>query len=83
MFDAHEVRDPEQRLFLWSLFEGVPKFYRDCHNEGVLGTDGNHRAETLKRLFFEGSSPLRDEAVNWFLRELRGRYDKALALMAS
>jgi AAA+ ATPase superfamily predicted ATPase len=50
MFDAHEVRDPEQRLFLWSLFEGVPKFYRDCHNEGVLGTDGNHRAETLKRL---------------------------------
>ena len=82
MFDAHEVRDPEQRLFLWSLFEGVPKFYRDCHNEGVLGTDGNHRAETLKRLFFEGSSPLRDEATNWFLRELRGRYDSVLKLLA-
>jgi AAA+ ATPase superfamily predicted ATPase len=82
MFDAHEVRDPEQRLFLWSLFEGVPKFYRDCHNEGVLRPHDNYRTETLKHLFFEGSSPLRDDATNWFLRELRGRYDSVLKLLA-
>jgi hypothetical protein len=41
-----------------------------------------YRRETLRRLFFEGSSPLRDEATNWFLRELRGRYDSVLKLLA-
>jgi len=82
MFGAHEIWDPEQRLFLWSLFEGVPKFYRDCHNEGVLRPHDNYRTETLKHLFFEGSSPLRDEATNWFLRELRGSYDSVLKLLA-
>lgn len=83
MFDAHDVADPRQRLFLWSLFEGVPKFYRDCHEQGVLRPDPAHRQETLRRLFFEGSSPLREEATNWFLRELRGRYDSVLKLLAS
>src|SRR5437764_4661582 len=27
---------PERLLFLWTLFEGVPKFYRDCYEQGVL-----------------------------------------------
>jgi AAA+ ATPase superfamily predicted ATPase len=82
MFDEHDVTNPHQRLFLWSLFEGVPKFYRDCFEEGMLAPIDGHRAETLRRLFFEGSSPLRDEATNWFLRELRGRYDSVLKLLA-
>lgn len=82
MFDAHKVTDPGQRLFLWSLFEGVPKFYRDCFEEGVLSFMEDYRRETLRWLFFEGSSPLRDEATNWFLRELRGRYDSVLKLLA-
>jgi AAA+ ATPase superfamily predicted ATPase len=82
MFDAHDVHAPNQRLFLWSLFEGVPKFYRDCFERGVLAPTADYRRETLKRLFFEGSSPLRDEATNWFLRELRGRYDSVLKLLA-
>src|SRR5690606_6202806 len=34
-------------------------------------------------LFFEGSSPLRDEAQNWFLRELRGGNDSILKMVAN
>lgn len=36
----------------------------------------------LRRIFFESSSPLRAEAENWFLRELRGRYDVVLKFVA-
>lgn len=82
MFDAHGIEDPLHRLFLWSLFEGVPKFYRDCFEAEVLKPREKARRETLAKLFFEGTSPLRDEATNWFLRELRGRYDSVLKLLA-
>jgi AAA+ ATPase superfamily predicted ATPase len=83
IFAAHGVSDPAHQLFLWSLFKGVPKFYRDCFEEGVLTSHPNYRMETLRRLFFEeNSSPLRDEADNWFLREFRGRYDTVLRLLA-
>ncbi|MBE9557294.1 MAG: ATP-binding protein [Proteobacteria bacterium] len=82
MFDTHGVTNPMQRLFLWSLFEGVPKFYRDCNDQYVLEPLPACRPETLRKLFFEGPSPLRDEATNWFLRELRGRYDSVLKLLA-
>jgi hypothetical protein len=75
----HADSDPHRLLFLWNLFEGVPKFYRDCHEQGVLGAD---RRVLLRRIFFESSSPLRTEAENWFLRELRGRYDVVLKFVA-
>ncbi len=29
----HAEPTPERLLFLWNLFEGVPKFYRDCYEE--------------------------------------------------
>jgi len=70
---------PQRLLFLWSLFEGVPKFYRDCFEQNVLAAD---RQTLLRRIFFESSSPLRTEADNWFLRELRGRYDVVLKYVA-
>jgi uncharacterized protein len=82
VFREHEITDREQQLFLWSIFEGVPKFYRDCFDQGILVPALDYRAKTLRRMFFEGSSPLRDEAENWFLRELRGRYDTVLTLLA-
>jgi hypothetical protein len=66
-------------LFLWNLFEGVPKFYRDCYEQGVIAAD---RHALLERMFFSSSSPLRTEADNWFLRELRGRYDLVLKYVA-
>jgi uncharacterized protein len=75
----HADPTPERLLFLWNLFEGVPKFYRDCYEQDVLGAE---RKTLLRRIFFESSSPLRSEADNWFLRELRGRYDVILKLVA-
>ncbi len=75
----HADPSPPRLLFLWNLFEGVPKFYRDCYEQGVLAAD---RQALLRRIFFESSSPLRTEAENWFLRELRGRYDVVLKFVA-
>lgn len=75
----HTDGSPARLLFLWSLFEGVPKFYRDCWEQESLGAS---RKELLRRIFFESSSPLRTEAENWFLRELRGRYDVALKFVS-
>lgn len=75
----HSEPTPERLLFLWNLFEGVPKFYRDAFEEEVLRAD---RVELLHQLFFSSSSPLRTEAENWFLRELRGRYDFVLKFIA-
>lgn len=57
----------------------MPKFYRDAFEQGVLGAD---RRTVLRSLFFSSSSPLRNEADNGFLRELRGRYDMVLQLLA-
>jgi AAA+ ATPase superfamily predicted ATPase len=75
----HADTSPHRLLFLWNLFEGVPKFYRDCYEQGMLAAD---RPTLLRRMFFESSSPLRTEADNWFLRELRGRFDLVLKLVA-
>ena len=75
----HADTSPERLLFLWTLFEGVPKFYRDCFEQQVLAAE---RRPLLRRIFFESSSPLRAEADNWFLRELRGRYDTVLKFVA-
>ena len=79
LLQAHADATPERLLFLWNLFEGVPKFYRDCYEQGVIATD---RRTLLERMFFSSSSPLRTEADNWFLRELRGRYDLVLKYVA-
>jgi AAA+ ATPase superfamily predicted ATPase len=79
LLQAHAEATPERLLFLWNLFEGVPKFYRDAYEQGVLAAD---RQDLLKALFFSSSSPLRGEADNWFLRELRGRYDMLLQYIA-
>ncbi len=75
----HADEDPERLLFLWNLFEGVPKFYRDCYEQDVLGSS---RRDLLSGMFFRSSSTLRTEADNWFLSELRGRYDVILKYIA-
>ncbi len=79
IFDEFGVTDPKQILFFWNLFEGIPKFYRDCFEQGVLSAD---RATVIKKMFFDSSSPLRTEAENWFLKELHGRYDTVLKYIA-
>jgi AAA+ ATPase superfamily predicted ATPase len=75
----HADQDPYRLLFLWNLFEGVPKFYRDSFEQGVLASP---RRDLLRQMFFTSSSPLRGEAENWFLHELRGRYDMVLQYLA-
>jgi AAA+ ATPase superfamily predicted ATPase len=79
MLREHADVTPERLLFLWTLFEGVPKFYRDCYEQGVISAN---RKDLLKKVFFESSSPLRTEADNWFLHELHGRYDVVLKFVA-
>ncbi|MFH2009934.1 MAG: DUF234 domain-containing protein [bacterium] len=79
LLQEHSDSDPERLLFLWNLFEGVPKFYRDCYEQGVLAAP---REELLAGMFFRSSSPLRTEAEHWFLGELRGRYDVVLKYVA-
>jgi len=76
---THADTNPQRLLFLWNLFEGVPKFYRDCYEQAVLA---GSREELLAGMFFRSSSPLRTEADNWFLSELRGRYDVFLKYVA-
>jgi len=77
---AHADANPWRLLFLWNLFEGVPKFYRDAYEQSVLHEE---RQKLLHTLFFSSSSPLRSEADNWFLRDLRGRYDMILQYLAT
>ncbi|WP_219906868.1 ATP-binding protein [Enhygromyxa salina] len=79
ILSAHADDDPMRLLFAWNLFEGVPKFYRDCFEHDVLGEG---RTELLRAMFFRSSSPLKTEADNWFLSELRGRYDVVLKYVA-
>lgn len=77
---THADTTPERLLFLWNLFEGIPKFYRDCYEQDTLAAT---RSDLLKKMFFTSSSSLRNEAENWFLRELRGRYDLVLKYVAA
>jgi uncharacterized protein len=76
---THSDASPERLLMLWNLFEGVPKFYRDCFEQGALASSSS---ELLRKMFFQSSAPLRNEAENWFLHELRGRYDVVLKFIA-
>ncbi|MCW2314204.1 ATP-binding protein [Rhodoferax antarcticus] len=68
LLGTHADASPERLLFFWNLFEGVPKFYRDAYEQGVLGAD---RATLLKALFFSSCSCLRGEGAS--LEELAGR----------
>lgn len=79
LFREFEIDDPLEILFYWNLFEGVPKFYRDCFEQNVLGAN---RDEVIRKMFFESSSPLKTEAENWFMKELHGRYDTILKYIA-
>ncbi|MFO7566727.1 MAG: ATP-binding protein [Enhygromyxa sp.] len=49
ILSEHADDDPMRLLFLWNLFEGVPKFYRDCFEHRALGSE---RKELLRAMFF-------------------------------
>ena len=77
--DRHADRDPHRLLFLWGLFQGVPKYWQDAWELGVLSAP---RQDILRALFFDSPAPLREEGRAWLLEELRGRYDLFLRYVA-
>jgi len=87
VFDDQYVTEPEDWLSLWGLFEGVPKFYRDCSNQNVFADQAQASQPHLgmravQALFFSASAPLAEEAGTWFMRELRGASVSILRLLA-
>lgn len=83
VYRSHDIEDPYQWLTLWSFFEGVPKFYRDCYEQGLFDIEPSAcQGELLKRMFLMSSSPLTEEADTWFLREIRGRGVSILNFLA-
>lgn len=63
VFRAHGIDSPRQWLTLWTFFEGVPRFYHDAYEQGVLVPSGADFADTvLTRMFIRGSSPVSEEA---------------------
>ncbi len=84
VFDDQGVTQPEDWLTLWCLFEGVPKFYRDCAHQGVFDATTTPGAglRAVEALFFSASAPLVEEAGTWFMRELRGASVSILRLLA-
>lgn len=85
VFADQGVTQPEDWLALWCLFEGVPKFYRDCAHQGVFDaatTSQGAGMRAVEALFFSASAPLVEEAGTWFMRELRGASVSILRLLA-
>lgn len=77
------IEDARQWLTLWTFFEGVPKFYHDAFEQGVLALPPQEfSSELLRRMFIKSSSPLSEEADTWFLRELRGKAVSVLHYLA-
>ena len=74
----HAEASPERLLFLWNLFEGVPKFYRDCYEQGVL----DRRAGAVAADFLREFIALEDGGRELVSGELRGRYDVVLKFVA-
>lgn len=89
VFEDQGVTQPEDWLSLWGLFEGVPKFYRDCSHQNVFAPaqptpaePGSLGAQAVQALFFSAAAPLAEEAGTWFMRELRGASVSILRLLA-
>ncbi len=83
VFRHQGISTPGQWLTLWTFFEGVPKFYADAYEQRLFELPPQELArELLTRMFLRGSSPLSEEADNWFLRELRGRAVSILHYLA-
>lgn len=83
VFADQGLDSPRDWLTFWSVFEGVPKFYRDCAYQGTFAADGRSAADRIiDTLFLSARAPLIEEAGTWFLRELRGAGVSLLRLLA-
>jgi AAA+ ATPase superfamily predicted ATPase len=83
VFADQGLDSPRDWLTFWSVFEGVPKFYRDCAYQGTFAADDHSAADRIiDTLFLSARAPLVEEAGTWFLRELRGAGVSLLRLLA-
>jgi uncharacterized protein len=83
VFRDQGIDDPGRWLTLWTLFEGVPKFYHDVYGQDLYqAADGTFASQLISKLFLGGGSPLSEEADTWFLRELRGKSVSILHYLA-
>lgn len=83
VFASQGIQNTSQWLTLWTLFEGVPKFYHDAYEQDLFGVPTQDFSfELLRRMFIRSSSPLSEEADTWFLRELRGKSVSILHFLA-
>ena len=70
----HGAGEPARTLTLWTLFGGVPKYWRDYAGIGALGgipSWSEWALEVCRRLFLRVDSPLREEGESLLGRELR------------
>ena len=79
ILQTHGELRGEHLLFLWSILQGIPKYWRDAFEVQALGLP---RRQALERLFFTGTAPLSAEGASWLADELRGRYDLLLRYLA-
>ena len=81
----HGASDPARCLTLWTLFGGVPKYWR--HFAETDGLDAipawePWAQEVCERLFLHSNSPLREEGESLLGRKLRRNYIALLRLLA-
>jgi hypothetical protein len=69
ILDQHATVEPERLLFLWSLFEGVPKFYLDCFEQGVLGNPRRDLLDHVRQMSADTK-----EQVDGYLKVLTEKY---------
>ena len=82
---AHGAHDPARCLTLWTLFGGVPKYWR--HFAEADGLDAvpdweSWAQQVCERLFLRSASPLREEGEGLLARELRRNYLAILRTLA-
>ena len=82
---AHGADAPERCLTLWTLFGGVPKYWR--HFAETDGLDAvpdweSWAQQVCERLFLRSASPLREEGEGVLARELRRNYLAILRTLA-
>ena len=82
---AHGAADPARCLTLWTLFGGVPKYWRHLAETDGLDTVPEWESwaqQVCERLFLRSGSPLREEGEGLLARELRRNYLAILRTLA-
>ena len=82
---AHGAHDPARCLTLWTLFGGVPKYWRHFAETDRLDAVPDWESwaqQVCERLFLRSASPLREEGEGLLARELRRNYLAILRTLA-